>query len=227
MWLIVVDAETKWPEVVQIDSTTASKTVQVLRTLFSQFGIPHQLVSDNGPQFVSEEYKEFCEQNGIRRTLVAPYHPSSNSEAERFVQTFKSAMRRAGKTKLPLALSQFLLKYRNTPYSATDNSPAELMLGRRLRTRLDLMCPMWATGSQQSSEEPRKFEVGDKVWMRNYSASGVDKWIPGEIVSKMGPLNYVVKAHNQKHRSHVDQLKRRVSNSDSSSDCDEFMGISF
>ena len=60
MWLILVDAQSKWPEVIQMKSTTASKTVEVLRSLFSRFGIPHQLVSDNGPQFVSDEYKQFC-----------------------------------------------------------------------------------------------------------------------------------------------------------------------
>ena len=60
MWLVLVDAQSKWPEVMQMKSTTASKTVEVLRSLFSRFGIPHQLVSDNGPQFVSDEYKQFC-----------------------------------------------------------------------------------------------------------------------------------------------------------------------
>ena len=88
MWLIV-DAHTKWPEVIAMKTTTASKTVAILRSLFARYGIPQQIVSDNGPQFSSEKYRQFCESNGIRHTLVAPYHPSSNGEAERFVQTFK------------------------------------------------------------------------------------------------------------------------------------------
>ena len=65
MWLILVDAQSKWLEVIQMKSTKASKTVEVVRSLFSQFGISHQLVSDNGPQFVSDEYKQICKQNGI------------------------------------------------------------------------------------------------------------------------------------------------------------------
>ncbi len=60
MWLILVDTETKWLEVIQMKSTSAGKTIEVLRLLFSKFGIPHELVSDNEPQFVSEEYKQFA-----------------------------------------------------------------------------------------------------------------------------------------------------------------------
>lgn len=205
----MVDVETKWPEVVQMESTIANnyKTVQVLRSLFSQFGIHNQLVSDNGPQFVSEEYKRFCEENGIRHTLVAPYHPSSNGEAERFVQTFKSAMRKADKMKLSIVLPQFLLRYRTTPHPATGKSPAELMFGRKLRTRLDLIHPSkrLTCRKQQSKRESnklRKLEIGDAVWMRNYS--GMEKWIPRVVILKSGPLSYVVQAHAQKYRRHID-----------------------
>ena len=229
MWLIVVDAETKWPEVIQMTSTTAEKTVQSLRSLFSQFGIPNQVVSDNGPQFASEEFKQFCEQNGIRRTLVAPYHPRSNGEAERFVQTFKSAMRKADKAKLSVALSQFLLRYRTTPHPSTGKTPAETMFGRQLRTRLDLMHPTQiSTGpnakegqSTKDTAKPREFKAGDTVWMRNYS--GVEKWISGVVISKTGPLSYVIQARGQKHRRHIDQLKRRVEKDDTSSDGAEFI----
>ena len=56
MWLIVVDAHTKWPEVIAMKSTTASNTIATLRSLFARYGIPPQVVSDNGPQFMSEEY---------------------------------------------------------------------------------------------------------------------------------------------------------------------------
>ena len=73
MWLIVIDAATKWPEVIQMNSNTkAERTIEVLRSLFSRLGIPNQIVSDNGPQFTSDVYHQFCTNNGIRRTLIAP-----------------------------------------------------------------------------------------------------------------------------------------------------------
>ena len=204
MWMILVDAKSKWPEVIQMKSTTASRTIEVLRSLFSRFGIPHQLVSDNGPQFVSEEYKQFCEQNGIRRTLVAPYHPSSNGEAERFVQTFKSAMRKADQQNLQLSLTRFLLRYRTTPHPATGKTPAELVFGRQIRTRLDLLHPSQKEEYRRarSNRNLRKLKAGDLVWMRSYQ--GKDKWIPGVVLSKSGPLSYTICANDQNHRRHID-----------------------
>ena len=90
-FLVVVDAHSKWPEVFEMSSTTALKTIATLRHLFATYGLPEQLVSDSGPQFTSEEFQTFMKQNGIKHIRCAPYHPSSNGAAEQFVQTFKAS----------------------------------------------------------------------------------------------------------------------------------------
>ena len=95
-FLIVVDAHSKWAEVVEVPSTTTTKTISVLRHLFATHGLPEQIVSDNGPQFTSSEFEEFTRKNGIVHTRSSPYHPAANGEAERFVRSFKEAMK-AGK----------------------------------------------------------------------------------------------------------------------------------
>ena len=77
-------------------TTTATATANALRTIFSKYGLPESIVSDNGPPFQSAEYERFLKLNGIQRILVAPYHPSSNGQAERFVQTFKHFMKTTG-----------------------------------------------------------------------------------------------------------------------------------
>ena len=214
VWFIVVDAHTKWPEVISMKATTANNTITVLRSLFARYGIPNQIVSDNGPQFTSEEYRQFCERNGIRRTLVAPYHPSSNGEAERFVQTFKSALRRAKSEDLKQALAQFLLHYRTSSHGTTGKSPAEMMFGRRIRTRLDLLHPKpkWTKSKKLDKEQIprsklREFQVGNCVWMRNYL--GKPRWLPGVVTARTGPVSYRIQCRGQEHRRHVDQLKRR------------------
>jgi transposase InsO family protein len=94
MSFILVDAHSKWPGVVKmsIGSTTTSHTIGALRQMFSRFGIPKQLVTDNGPQFTSNEFNRFCKRQGIRHTLSPPYHPRTNGQAERFVQSFKQAV---------------------------------------------------------------------------------------------------------------------------------------
>nr|XP_024658736.1 uncharacterized protein K02A2.6-like [Maylandia zebra] len=108
MYLVVVDAHSKWPEVHIMDSTTVGKTIQVLRGLFSRHGIPHVLVSDNGPQFCSEEFRVFLKANGVKHIRSAPYHPATNGLAERFVQTFKHALKasRGCATTMPTATLQ-------------------------------------------------------------------------------------------------------------------------
>ena len=72
-------------------STTSQHTITVLQHLFSMYGLPLQLVSDNGPQFISSDFVEFMKKNGVKHIRCAPYHPSSNGLAEHFVRTFKQA----------------------------------------------------------------------------------------------------------------------------------------
>ena len=72
---------------------TAETMICELRQLFSCYGLPEQVVSDNGPQFMSEEFNAFLKSNGVKHIHCSPYHPSSNGAVERFVQIFKKAMR--------------------------------------------------------------------------------------------------------------------------------------
>ena len=92
MFLIVIDSFSKRPEVIVMKSTTVTKTIDELRCLFSRWGTPEQIVSDNGPQFKSNEFKQFSSENGITHLTTAPYFPATNGQAERFVQTIKKAL---------------------------------------------------------------------------------------------------------------------------------------
>ena len=112
MYLLLVDAFSKWPEIVEMKSTSAEDTIDELRAIFARFGLPEQIVSDNGPQFTSEAFQKFTSRNGIRHVTGAPYHPATNGIAERLVRSFKRAMKadtsaRSHRTKL----SRFLLEY--------------------------------------------------------------------------------------------------------------------
>ena len=64
-----------------MNSTTSQRTIAVLRDLFSSHGLPEEVVSDNGPQFVSHEFSNSMKMNGIKHTLTPPYHPASNGAA--------------------------------------------------------------------------------------------------------------------------------------------------
>lgn len=81
MFLVIVDAYSKWPVVKQMNSTTATHTIEVFRSVFADTGIPERLVSDNGPQFVSEEFADFLKGNDVKHIRSAPYHPKTNGLA--------------------------------------------------------------------------------------------------------------------------------------------------
>ena len=140
---LVIHSHSKWGEVREMSSTTTLKTIEVLRELFSSFGLPEQLVSDNGPQFTSEQFVKFIQSNKIRHIRCSPYHPSSNGFVERFVRSFKEAMKASRNDGLSLrhSLANFLLCYCSMPQATTGQPPSSLFLGRSLRTTFDLLCP--------------------------------------------------------------------------------------
>ncbi|RUS88762.1 hypothetical protein EGW08_003479 [Elysia chlorotica] len=116
MFLVVIDAHSKWAEVIPSTTSTSSATIDILYTIFARFDLPKQLVSENAPQFSSDEFQNFLCANAIRHITSAPYHPSTNGLAERFVCTFKNAMKSAKSDHgtLHSKLSRFLLAYRNS-----------------------------------------------------------------------------------------------------------------
>ena len=142
-FIVIIDTHSKWQEVQTMTSTTAEKTIEVLRSLFARYGLPEQIVTDNGPQFTSTEFADFTKRNGVKHILSAPYHPASNGQAERFVQTLKRALKSTKKSgnSLQHRLSEFFFEYSATPHSTTKESPCELFLRRSLRTRFHLMQP--------------------------------------------------------------------------------------
>nr|VZI04460.1 unnamed protein product [Spirometra erinaceieuropaei] len=127
-YLILVDAYSKWPEIAPLNPATASSTITFLRRIFSQNGLPEVLVSDNGSQFTSSSIEDFCRQHNIQHLRSPPYHPQSNGQAERFVDTFKRALLKArGEGTTDEIVQEFLFSYRTTPNPASPGgvSPAE------------------------------------------------------------------------------------------------------
>ena len=75
MFLILIDAHSKWIEAYPLSAATSQATVQQLRTTFAQFGLPKTVVMDNGTAFTSAEFQEFLHMNGVTHITSAPYHP--------------------------------------------------------------------------------------------------------------------------------------------------------
>ncbi|GBO10588.1 Uncharacterized protein K02A2.6 [Araneus ventricosus] len=214
MFLLIVDAHSKWLEVYPMKVTTTKKTVVCLRGSFARFGLPRVLVSDNGSQFTSYEFQRFMQSNGIKHKTSAPFKPSSNGQAERYVATLKQSLRAMQKYEgsIQQKLSTFLLQYRKAPNATTTHSPAMLFLKREIRTRIDLLLPELKSRVQDRIRKgefefrDRKFDVGDKVAVRIYRAAN-SKWKFGKILNRDGVLHYTVEVQGTVVRRHVDQIR--------------------
>ncbi|XP_060810048.1 uncharacterized protein K02A2.6-like [Amyelois transitella] len=238
-FLILVDAHSKWIETIAMAGTSASATITVLRSIFARFGIPSQLVSDNGPPFFSTEFKQYCDTNKIRHSTSAPYRPQGNGEAENAVKTVKKVLKRAlfEKEDMFAALYKFLFQYRNCEHATTGVSPAVALLGRRLRGRLDALRPDGAAvvrdaQDKQAAAAPgrrARFSLGDDVLARDYSKTG-HKWTKGRISEVTGPVSCKVKVgESTEWRRHHNQIvplttKNRYSLSRASTSKDETQG---
>lgn len=214
MLLIVVDAYSKWVEVKTTNSMTSQATITILDDLFAAYGSPITVVSDNAKQFIFDEFEQFLKINGVKyHKLSAPYHPSTNGQAERYVETTKDALKKMKSSPgtLKKDINEFLRQYRKAPHSTTGQSPSQLFIGRTLRTRIDLVRPdctkTKVTEKQQSTFEGsfRTFKKFQQV----YFLSGndrMDKWIPGTILKRLGDLHYEVNYFGTVCKRHVDQI---------------------
>ena len=150
--LITVDAYSKWIEAVCTPSTSSNSVIEELRTAFAKFGLPEMIVTDNGMGFVSES---FLRSNGIKHTTSAPYHPASNELAERAIQIVKRGLKKVTSGSMNTHLAKVLFSYRITPQGTTGVSPAELLLGRRPHTWLDLLRPNTAGRVEERQQQQK------------------------------------------------------------------------
>ncbi|XP_011860291.1 PREDICTED: uncharacterized protein K02A2.6-like, partial [Vollenhovia emeryi] len=221
-FLVIVDAYSKWPEIFKTTATTSSRTIELFSEAFARNGLPDTLITDNGVQFTSDEFKNFCAHSGIEHIRSAPYHPQSNGQAEKFVHLLKTGLERA-QGNVDQKLREFLTCYRRTPsYSLGGKSPSELMNGRPMKTRLDL-CKSKPSPSQQRDEQMearfnishgakwKEFTVGSPVYYKR-NRSNIDwEWIPATILSRSGAVNYAIESEAGKvfPNVHANQLKSR------------------
>lgn len=139
--MVLVDLHSKWPEIRATSTITTSAVRDFLADCFCRWGLPEELITDNGRQFVSHEFEAFLEQHGIRHRTTAFYHPQANGAVERFTRVVKDCLKtaRAEDTPPKKALPAMLAAYRVTLHATTGLSPAELMFKRKLILPLEVL----------------------------------------------------------------------------------------
>ena len=224
MFLVVVDAYSKWMDIFPTSGSTSAITIAKLRGLFSTHGLPDLLVSDNATSFTSAEFQEFLQRNGIRHVTGAPYHPATNGLAERAVRVFKEAMVKC-RGSLEDKLCRFLFDYRITPHSTTGVPPCELLMKRRLVSRFDRLLPsvdkkvgeMQRRQMQQyrGADKIQEYQLGDVVYFKDFSQSGGPNLL-GTVEEITGPVSCKVRSEQGRlYRRHFDQMFKQTKPQDS------------
>ena len=126
-YLIVVDYYSRYVEYAPLTNLSCEAIVEVFKAIFARHGVPEMLISDNGPQYVGKAFVEFAKEYVFTHVTSSPKHAQCNGAAERAVQTIKRLLTKSADPYLAI------LSYRTSPLG-NGFSPAELLMGRKLRT---------------------------------------------------------------------------------------------
>ena len=216
-YVIVADYYSKYPWIFQLAAISSKDVISALKFCFSEYGIPEEVISDNGPQFTAREYQDFAAQYGFRLTTSSPYYPKGHGFIERQVQTIKNLLSKCAKDGSDLYLA--LLQLRSTPLDSRTPSPGELLQNRKLRTTLPviirpppnseavraaLQSRQVYTNHDAHAKELSKLLPTQPVWVQNTLTK---KWEKGVIKSQAEtPRSYIVltpQGEKRRNRIHL------------------------
>lgn len=168
--MVIIDYYSRLFELSFLRSTKTDKVVSFLEKTFAIYGYPEMLRSDNGPQFVSQEFHSFLAQCGIKWISTTPLWPQANGEVERVNRTILKVLRiaRSEGKDLESAMTEFSMAYKATPHVATGRTPYSLMFGREMRTKL----PMVSDCVQGTDEEVSDSDALYKYKMKESADTG-------------------------------------------------------
>lgn len=136
--LVVIDYYSRYQTAEFMGKTDAKSTIKVLRKIFNLLGNPMTITCDNGPQFACEEFRQFCNELGIKIVATIPYWPQQNGDVERQNRSLLKVLRICQNTggDLEQTLLDYLSMYRSTKHPSTGKTPYELCIGRNIRDKL-------------------------------------------------------------------------------------------
>ncbi|KAK3909808.1 hypothetical protein KUF71_019817 [Frankliniella fusca] len=206
-FLVMVDSYTKWPIVKLVSDMSAANLITHVRYCFADYGVPDLIVTDNGTQFKSEEFRNFLKRNGVRHLTSPPWHPASNGMAERTVKTFKTFLSRFTEGDIHTRLARVLKAMRTMPHAPSNISAAEALFGHQLPSTFSKIHP---ASRMSHIPTPPPLPPGTLVWALKRQSNNC-YWAPGSIKSYQGERIYEVLLHDgSKLRVSVDEVQRRL-----------------
>jgi hypothetical protein len=220
-YLILSDYFSRYPVVHKLSSTSATAIINATKQALSMFGVPREIVSDNGPQF-GTEYEQFCDAWGIKHTTSSPHFPQSNGFIERQIKYIKPLMKKCLKSGGDLHTA--MLHIRATPLGTNLPSPAELLFDRPIATDLPSVTSMkqsweeYGDTMQQNTDRQvannnghRKdlppLEPDQQVRVYNKQSK---IWCPARVTSRDGEREYTIQSEDgrelRRNRLHLRSL---------------------
>jgi len=232
--LVVVDYYSRYYEVDILMSTTTEKVISSLERIFSRHGYPVTIKSDNGPQFISSAFKEYCESIDVQHVKVTARWAPANGEVERQNRSILKRLQiaQAERRDWKQALTTYLLAYRATPHNTTGVSPGELLFGRKLRTKLpdlvnrehkenimirDRDAEQKGKGKLYADERRgakySEVELGDKVLVRQDKTDKLTtnfNPVPHTVVAKAGNSTIIESPTGQLYSRNTSHIRKYV-----------------
>lgn len=158
--LVICDYATRYPEVYPLRSVQVKHIVRCLVDLISRVGVPSEIITDQGTNFMAKVMKLLYKQLGIQGIRTTPFHPQTDGLVERFNGTLKNMLKKfvdeSGRD-WDKWIPFLLFAYREVPQCSTGFSPFELLFGRQVRGPLDVLKEGW------TSEEPAQCSIASYI----------------------------------------------------------------
>lgn len=167
--LTLVDYATRYPEAVPLRHIRTEDVAEALVDIFSRLGVPQEVLSDNGTQFVSDCMKEVARLLSVKQLRTTPYHPMCNGLVEKFNGTLKAMLKRLC-SEQPKQwhryINALLFAYREVPQESTGFAPFELLYGRTVRGPMQILQELWTkegTPDEVKTSYQYVFELRDRI----------------------------------------------------------------
>lgn len=222
-YLVTVDHYSDFYEIDQLPDTLSTTVINATAAHFARYGCPHTLISDNGPQFVSEAFKQFARDFSFRHITSSPYWSQSNGRAEAAVKSAKLLLAKSQD------ISLALLSVRNTPPAGHAYSPAQRLMSRVTRSDLpvsalalapsppplsDVVSDILARKQDQKTRYDKRagpsltsLEPGTYVYARPPPSSTNKAWIPARVTGSAGPRSYNLETGGREIRRNRAQIR--------------------
>jgi len=226
---VLVDTYSDFIEVCPLKDQTSTTLITGMKQSFATHGVPALLISDNGPNYASQEFKQFAHDWCFNHVTSSPHHHKSNGKAESAVKIVKKIIKRAWRNNEDHWAA--LLEWRNSITPNMKSSPAQRLMSRRTRSLLPCapsklhpevqadvssevkkkrqVSKKYHDAAMKNRELP-KLVIGQPVRVKTQPQKPLSKWTSGQVVSVAAPRSYIVEVDGQRYRRNRIHLRDTI-----------------